>query len=166
MLNFRSTLRAITRAPFASAVIVLSLAVGIGANTIVFSWLKSSLLTPLPGATTDVISLKTKDDTGGYVTTSWREYLDVQPMLSSFTAIAAQRPRTFYLGNTERDARVWGNTLAPTSSRCSALSQPSDVRFVRMKSRNPARPRSWLSRTPFGKGNSAAHAMSSAARSS
>ena len=35
--------------PVVSAVVILSLAIGIGVNTVVFSWIQARLLQPLPG---------------------------------------------------------------------------------------------------------------------
>ncbi len=108
----RLALRSLTRAPILTVVIVLSLAVGIGANTVVFSWLKSAIVNPLPGVTTPALLLETKDDTGNYVSTSWLEYRDLCELTPSFAAIAAQRPRSFYLGDTERESRAFGEYVS------------------------------------------------------
>ena len=40
--DFRQALRAMARMPMLSAVIILSLAVGIGVNTAVFSWIQTA----------------------------------------------------------------------------------------------------------------------------
>ncbi|MEO5957686.1 MAG: ABC transporter permease [Opitutaceae bacterium] len=108
----RYALRSLAKSPGFTAVIVLSLAVGIGANTVVFSWLKSALLNPLPGVTTPVQLLETLDDTGNYVSTSWLEYKDLRELTPSFAAIAAQRQRSFYLGDSERDTRAFGECVS------------------------------------------------------
>ena len=47
--DLRHAMRTIARTPLLSAVIILSLALGIGANTVVFSWIQARLLDPLPG---------------------------------------------------------------------------------------------------------------------
>ncbi|HEV3409885.1 MAG TPA: ABC transporter permease, partial [Chthoniobacterales bacterium] len=96
------------KTPWLSAVVIASLAIGIGTNTVIFSWLKGQVFEPLPGVRAPVWSLETRDDTGNYVSTSWLEYRDLREMVNSFSGIAAQRPRAFYLGDSERDARVYG----------------------------------------------------------
>ncbi len=47
--DLRFAFRMIAKAPVMSAVIVLSLALGLGANTAVFSWVHTVALEPLPG---------------------------------------------------------------------------------------------------------------------
>jgi predicted permease len=112
MLDLRSAYRALFKSPGISAVIVLSLAVGIGANTVVFSWLKSSVFNPLPGVTAPVLLLETRDDTGNFVSTSWLEYQDLRAMLPSFEEVAAHRPRALYLGDSEREARAFAEYVS------------------------------------------------------
>ena len=110
--DLKFAFRQFRQTPFLSAVIILSLAIGIGANTVVFSWLKSAVFAPLPGVAAPVLLLETKDDTGNYVSTSWLEYRDLREMLPSFEAVAAQRMRTFHLGDSEREARAFGQLVS------------------------------------------------------
>jgi predicted permease len=110
--TLRHAFRTVTKTPWLSAVVILSLAIGIGTNTVIFSWLKAQIFEPLPGVTAPVWSLETKDDTGNYVSTSWLEYRDLREMVSSFQGIAVQRPRAFYLGDSERDARIFGEFVS------------------------------------------------------
>jgi predicted permease len=105
--DFRFTLRTLRQTPWLSLVVVLSLAVGIGANTVVFSWLKSAVWNPLPGVTAPVLLLETKDDTGNYVSTSWLEFQDLRERLPSFRTLAAQRSRLLYLGDSVRERPVY-----------------------------------------------------------
>src|SRR5687768_12160415 len=112
MQILRQAFRTAAKTPWLSAVVIASLAIGIGTNTVVFSWLKGQVFEPLPAVTAPVWSLETKDDTGNYVSTSWLEYVDLRGMVASLNGIAAQRPRAFYLGNSERDARVYGEFVS------------------------------------------------------
>ena len=49
--DLRHAARAAGRMPVLAAVIVVSLAVGIGVNATVFSWLRAVVFNPLPGVT-------------------------------------------------------------------------------------------------------------------
>lgn len=106
MTSLRHALRTLWKSPGLSAVVVLSLALGIGANTVIFSWLQSSVFHPLPGVNAPILLVETKDDTGNYVGTSWLEYQDLRELLPSFRFLAAQRQRALYLGDSEREGRV------------------------------------------------------------
>jgi len=60
-------LRTLLKTPWISAVIVVSLALGIGANAVVFSWFNSSLLRPLPQVTAEVVGLEARRERVGVV---------------------------------------------------------------------------------------------------
>lgn len=111
-MPFRHAYRYLAKTPFLSAVIILSLAIGIGTNTVVFSWLKGAVLSPLPGVTVPVQLLETKDDTGNYAGTSWLEYQDLRELLPSFSQIAIQRMRVLSLGDTITDARIYAELVS------------------------------------------------------
>src|SRR3989442_8672284 len=49
MQDVQYALRMIARAPGYAAITILTLALGIGANTTIFSWINASLLNPVPG---------------------------------------------------------------------------------------------------------------------
>lgn len=108
----KPALRQFARSPGLSIVIIVSLALGLGANTVIFSWLKSVVFHPLPGVTAPVLLLETKDDTGNYVSTSWLEYQDLRSLLPSFEAVAAHRTRALNLGDSEREARVYAELVS------------------------------------------------------
>ncbi len=106
------SLRSLLKTPWLSAVIIASLAIGVGSNTVIFSWLKSAVFQPLPTVDAPVWLVESKDDTGGYVTTAWPEYRDLISMLPSFAGLAAQRPRNLHLGDSEREARVFAELVS------------------------------------------------------
>jgi predicted permease len=111
-MQFSAITRSYARAPFLHAVIVLSLAIGLGVNTVIFSWLKQAVISPLPGLNAEALALETRDDTGNYVPISWLEYLDVRAMLPSFAGVLAHRPRAYNLGEEGRDIRVFGTLVS------------------------------------------------------
>src|SRR5260370_25333723 len=49
--DLRYGMRTLTRNPTFAAVAVLTIGIGIGASTTIFSWMRPMLLNPLPGAT-------------------------------------------------------------------------------------------------------------------
>ncbi len=112
MTALRHAFRTLRKSPGLSIVVVLSLALGIGANTVIFSWLQSSVFHPLPGVNAPILLVETKDDTGNYVSTSWLEYQDLRELLPSFRSIAAQRQRALYLGDSEREGRVYAELVS------------------------------------------------------
>ncbi|MFP5379748.1 MAG: ABC transporter permease [Vicinamibacteria bacterium] len=86
-------LRALTRTPALTAVVVLSLGVGIGVNTVVFSWIQAVVLRPLPGVA-GVGSLRLvepRSDAGTYPGVSWPEYLDLVERVGAFSDLVAFR---------------------------------------------------------------------------
>ncbi len=123
-------LRSLLKTPWLSAVIIASLAIGIGSNTVVFSWLKVAVIQPLPAVDAPVWLVETKDDTGGYVTTAWPEYRDLMAMLPSFEGIAAQRPRNLHLGDSERESRVFAELVSANFFDVLDL-RPAQGRFFR-----------------------------------
>ena len=100
MRDFRHALRAIARMPVLSAVIVISIAFGIGANTIVFSWMQARVLRPLPGVpwSASLRGIEPRTDAGGYPGASWLEFRDLRAALGSFEHVIAFRPAPMYLG--------------------------------------------------------------------
>ncbi len=90
--DVRYGLRALRRNPGHTVVIVLMLALGIGANTAVFSWMEGILLRPYPGVTGQdrlVAVAGTANGTSGYSDMSWQDYQDLangSTYISSFIA--------------------------------------------------------------------------------
>ncbi|MEJ1971228.1 MAG: ADOP family duplicated permease [Lacunisphaera sp.] len=112
LFNLRLAFRTLTKTPGLSLVVILSLAIGIGANTVIFSWLKSVVLHPLPGVTAPVLLVETKDDTGNYVSTSWLEYQDLRELLPSFRLLAAHRTRLLQLGAPGHETPVYAELVS------------------------------------------------------
>src|SRR4051812_49924619 len=96
MYILRHAFRTVRKTPWLSAIVVLSLAIGIGTNTLIFSWLKHQVFEPLPRVTAPVWSLETKDDTGGYVFPFWVAYIALCAPGSSFSGIPGPRPPAFF----------------------------------------------------------------------
>ena len=102
--------RAVRAMPLVSAVIVVSLAIGIGANTVVFSWLQMVRWKPLPGVTAAYAlqTIEPRTDAGSYVGTSWLEYRDLRPRLGSFQCLFASRMAPLTIGEVSKVERATG----------------------------------------------------------
>ena len=110
MNDLRFALRQLRKSPGFTAVVVFSLALGIGANTVVFSWIQWAIFKPLPGVsnTRALHVIEPRDAGGTYVGVSWRDFLDLRERNHAFTDIIAYRiRRPLSLGESGSDERVW-----------------------------------------------------------
>lgn len=114
LLDVRYALRQMRRTPALSAIVVLTLAIGIAATTTVFSWARSVLLDPLPGAgdASRIYALETTTSSGGWTPTSWLDYRDFRKYLKSFDGLAAAYPTALTLGEDENTVRAWGELVS------------------------------------------------------
>ncbi len=92
--DVRYAVRMLARAPGFTAVVVLSLAVGIGANCAIFSFADALLLRPLPvarpGEVLTVGSRMTIEALGARgLNASYRDYVDIRDRSKSFAGLAA-----------------------------------------------------------------------------
>ena len=98
MRDLRYAIRVLLARPGFTAVAVLTLALGIGANTAIFTVVNAVLLRPLPFGEPDRLVLLAERTTQfPTVTTSWPNYVDWRDGSRSFEAVAAMRPLTMTL---------------------------------------------------------------------
>jgi len=108
--DIRYSLRVFAKAPGFSALAILTLALGIGANTTIFSWINATLLNPVPGLTrpSEVVSLTlSKPGENPFPFT----YPDLEAMRAgqqSFTGIAACSFAQISLTGKGKPERIWG----------------------------------------------------------
>jgi putative ABC transport system permease protein len=124
--------RALRRMPALAAVVVLSLGIGIGVNTTVFSWIQLVILQPLPGVADArrFHFIEPRADTGSYPGVSWLEYQDLRERLQAVTDPLAFRMVPFNVGESGRTERTYG--LLVSGNYFSALGlQPALGRFLR-----------------------------------
>ncbi|MGB7622398.1 MAG: ABC transporter permease [Terriglobia bacterium] len=108
--DFRQAIRMMLNNPGFTVVAVLTLALGIGANTTIFSWINSALLNPVPGLDrpNEVVAMtqgKSGDNPLGF------SYPDLEAMRDgqqSFTGITACSFTAMSLTGKGKPQRVWG----------------------------------------------------------
>ena len=110
----RHAFRTIGRMPGLAAVVILSLGVGIGVNTTVFSWIQAVLLKPIPGVdgSGSFYHLEPKSDTGTYPGMSWSEYLDLKPRLQSIEELVVFRMAPLNVGVQGRTERTYAQLVS------------------------------------------------------
>ena len=118
MSDLRYAIRVLLARPGFSAVAILTLALGIGANTAIFTVVNAVLLRPLPFQEPDqLVMLLERTRQLATVTTSWQNYVDWRDQARSYDAVAAMRSLTMTMtGDGEPDripARMVSATLLP-----------------------------------------------------
>jgi putative ABC transport system permease protein len=117
MHDIRIAFRSLSRTPGFAAVVVLTLALGIGINTAIFSLVNGILLRPLPYAEPDRIvtvwesnpPLGIEQDQVGAAT-----YRDWAERSRSFDALGAYSLQNYLLGGTEEPIQIAGARLTPS----------------------------------------------------
>src|SRR5688500_6673788 len=105
--DLRYAVRALRRAPGFAAVSILTLALGIGATTIVYSIVDGILLRPLPIVEPDRVMLaRETSPTGSDMGLSWPNFLDWTSRQTSFETFAGWRGVTANLTGIERPRRL------------------------------------------------------------
>src|SRR3984957_2997733 len=114
MQTIRYGLRQLRRNPGFAVVAILTLALGIGANTAIFSVLDGVVLKPLPYREPDrLVLLALYNRSLGYPTNlSYPDFLDWQRTSRSFEQMAAFKPQGFDLTNPGMPEHVDGNEVS------------------------------------------------------
>ena len=105
-----------------TAVAVLTTAVGIAANTTVFSWINGVLLRPFPGAGDPgrLVALETVAPSGEHITTSYPDFRDLRDRAQLLDGVLATNAAGVQRGRwPSRQPRVGRNGLRPFL-RCAA----------------------------------------------
>jgi len=118
MRDLRYAIRVLTARPAFSLVAILTLALGIGANTSIFTVVNAVLLRPLPyREPAQLMLLVERTSQFPTQTTSWQNYVDWRDQSRSFDAVGAMRNLTMTLsGDGEPDrvpAKMVSATLLP-----------------------------------------------------
>ncbi len=113
--DLRYAIRVLRGSPGFTAVAVLTLALGVAANTTVFGWIDTLLVRPFPGVTGGgrLAALETVSPSGEYSNTSYRDYRDYRDSLKSFSGLAASLLNAFAVGPADNPRRIFGEYVSP-----------------------------------------------------
>ena len=130
--DVRHACRVILRMPALAAVVIGSLGVGIGANTVVFSWVEAVVISPVPGirGASGLHLIEPKNETGIYQGVSWLEYRDLREQLRTFEGLVAFRMAPLYVGERGRVERSSGLLVSDNYFTALGLT-PALGRFLR-----------------------------------
>ena len=111
--DLRYAARMLVKSKGLTFIAVLSLAIGIGANTVIFSIVNAILLRPRPVANPDqLVELYSSEKEHIYHSSSYPSYLEFREHNEVFTGLAAYRVTQFKLGGIEQVEQVWGETVS------------------------------------------------------
>jgi predicted permease len=137
--DVRYGFRLLRRSPLFTLTAVLSLTIGIGANTTIFSVASALLLRPLPGlAETDrLVDIGRTQDGGGFDTTSYPNFHDIRERTTTLADVYAYRvePQPISLSDGRDAERIYGTpvsgnyfrTLGATPARGRFLNDGDDT---------------------------------------
>jgi len=107
--DLRFSLRMLVKNPGFTAVAAITLALGIGANTAIFSVVNAVLLRPLPYRDPSRLVLMNESSKQlPDMSVSYPDYLDWRDRSRSFERIAAVQPAQYTLSGVERPERLGG----------------------------------------------------------
>jgi hypothetical protein len=116
----RYALRTLRRSPGFSTVVILTLALGIGANRAIFSLVDTIVLRPLPYPEADrLVALQEANRKGEEYSVSWLDFVDWRTQSRSFSAMAAIQGGSATLTGTAEAERL--ETLKTSSPFFSIL---------------------------------------------
>ena len=107
--DVRYAVRSYAKAPSFALTILVTLALGIGASTAIFSMVNGILLRPLPLPDPDTLVYANEINTnrrGQAISVSWPNYLDWRARAQSFTALALTREEPMTLTGVDRPQRL------------------------------------------------------------
>jgi len=112
--DLRYGMRTLTRNPTFAAVAVLTIGIGIGASTTIFSWMRPMLLDPLPGATQAdrIVAIENMAPDGEPITTSYLDFRDFRDNLKLVNLVTARVGNVFSVGDVPNTVQVWGEMVS------------------------------------------------------
>ena len=112
--DLRQSVRMLRHNPGFALVTILTLAIGIGTSTTVFSWIDAVLLRPLSGVANPTVGRDGDDDARRRIRhrIPTRISCDYRDHLKLLDGIAVTRPAAFSVGEQDHAERVWGELVS------------------------------------------------------
>jgi putative ABC transport system permease protein len=112
--DLRFALRMLAKNPGFTAVAVLTLALGIGANTAIFTLVDAIILRPLPVASPDrLVIINTKSPQWGETELSYPDYEDIRQQVKSFSGVTVYERESRFLNSLDESAQVLVDVVSP-----------------------------------------------------
>jgi len=112
--DLRHSVRMLSKRPGFTLTVVLTLALGIGANATIFTWIKVVLLEPLPGIERpdDLVEIWGATRHNSALSTSYLDYLDFRDRNAVLSGVFAHQILPLNLGHAEKPERVRGAVVS------------------------------------------------------
>jgi predicted permease len=101
----RYAVRQMMKAPAFALTAIVTIALGVGANSTIFTWMNSTLFSPIPGAHAKgtLITFRQNDD----LNISYPDYVDLRDHSRSFSGLIAWDTNRVDLTGTEKPVQMW-----------------------------------------------------------
>jgi putative ABC transport system permease protein len=114
----RFALRLLLRSPGFAVTAILTLALGIGATTAIFSVVYATMLAPMPYPHPEQLVLAWSSIRAGDITVSVQDYLDWKAQNKTFQSMIAWRADGFNMATAERPQQVRVCAPVPAGTPC------------------------------------------------
>ena len=114
MQDLKYGLRMLRKDPVFTAIAVLTLALGIGANSTIFSWINSTLLNPLPGVsrTSGLYAITSGGTVESPHVFSYPDFIDLGNRTQSLSGLLASGIQPMDLSGSGKPERTWGSLVS------------------------------------------------------
>jgi len=113
--DVRYSLRLLAKSPGFTVIALLTLALGIGANTTIFSWINSTLLNPIPGVanTGALVAISLSENAQTPFPLTYPDFAHLREQAQSFSGLAGfSSTNTMNLTDSGKPERVWGTVAS------------------------------------------------------